>query len=171
MAVKLLVTFHANDDDMSRLQSLSDSLIVQRSENREQAMELVKDAEIVFAGHFSDALWKAAPSLKWVQSGGAGIERFMTPDFIASPILLTNAAGVYAIPIADNVMSFLLHFSRRFHQLQRSQLERRWEEDCEPDELMGKVLGIVGLGGIGSEVARRAKAFGMYVIATRRRPE
>jgi phosphoglycerate dehydrogenase-like enzyme len=171
MAVKLLVTFRADDDDMSRLSSLSDALVVARSESREQAMELVRDAEIVFAGHFSDELWKNAPRLKWVQSGGAGIERFMTPDFIASPIVLTNAAGVYAIPIADHVVAFVLHFSRCFNRLVRNQIEHRWDEDREPDELMGKTLGIVGLGGIGSEVARRAKAFGMYVIATRRRPE
>jgi phosphoglycerate dehydrogenase-like enzyme len=53
----------------------------------------------------------------------------------------------------------------------RNQIGHRWGEDTEPDELVDKTLGIVGLGGIGTEVARRAKAFGMRVIATRRRPQ
>jgi len=169
--VKLLVTFNAADEDMARLRAISDDLIVERSEGREDAIERARDAEIVFAGHFSDALWKNAPRLKWAQSGGAGIERFMTPDFIASPIVLTNAAGVYAVPIADHVMAFVMHFCRGFNRMARNQIGRHWSHDTEPDELMDKTIGIVGLGGIGTEVARRAKAFGMRVIATRRRPE
>jgi phosphoglycerate dehydrogenase-like enzyme len=169
--VKLLAAFRAADEDLARLRAISDSLIVERSESPKQAMELARDAEIVFAGHWSDDLWKNAPRLKWVQSGGAGIERFMTPDFIASPIILTNAAGVYAIPIADHVMAFVLHFSRGFNRMVRNQIGHRWGEDTEPDELVDKTLGIVGLGGIGTGVARRAKAFGMRVIATRRRPQ
>ena len=171
MKVKLLVAFNAADQDVSRLRAISDDLIVECSGNRDDAIERARDAEIVFAGHFSDALWKNAPCLKWVQSGGAGIESFMTPDFIASPIVLTNAAGTYAVPIADHVMAFVLHFSRGFNRIQRNQIGRHWSHDSEPEELVDKAIGIVGLGGIGTEVARRAQAFGMRVIATRRRPE
>jgi len=156
---------------MARLRAISDTLVVDRSDSRDDAIQRAGEAEIVFAGHFSDALWKNAPGLKWVQSGGAGIEQFMTPNFIASPIVLTNAAGVYAVPIADHVMAFVLHFCRGFHRMLRNQIGRHWSHDTEPDELIDKTIGIVGLGGIGTEVARRAKAFGMRVIATRRRPE
>jgi len=169
--VKLVVTFFASDDDLARLRAISDSLIVERSESRDDAIQRARDAAIVFAGHFSDELWKHAPLLRWVQSGGAGIERFMTPDFIASPILLANAAGVYAIPIADHVMALIIGFSRGLNRLVRAQMGHRWADEVEPDELMDKTLGVVGLGGIGTEVARRAKAFGLRVIATRRRPE
>jgi len=171
MTVKVLISHRAAGADLDRVRAVSGSLVVVRSESREHALELAADAEVILAGHWSDQLWKAAPHLRWVQSGGAGVERFLTPDFIASPIILTNAAGVYAIPIADHVMAFVLHFSRGFGRLLRSQLEHRWGEEVEPDELTGKTLGIVGLGGIGAEVARRAKGFGMRVIAVRRRPE
>lgn len=171
MTVKVLISHRAAEADLDRVRAVSGSLVVVRSESREHALELAADAEVILAGHWSDQLWKAAPHLRWVQSGGAGVERFLTSDFIASPIILTNAAGVYAIPIADHVMAFVLHFSRGFGRLLRSQLEHRWGEEVEPDELTGKTLGIVGLGGIGAEVARRAKGFGMRVIAVRRRPE
>ncbi|MFB3882220.1 MAG: D-2-hydroxyacid dehydrogenase [Armatimonadota bacterium] len=174
MAVKVLVTHGMSQADLARIEAVADSIIAEASEGSEAAVAKAADAEVIQAGHWSDELWKAAPRLKWVHSGGAGVERFMTPDFVASPIILTNSQGVYAIPIADHVMAFVLHFSRRFGELVRKQLAHEWEgweERRSSDELWGKTLGIVGLGGIGSEVARRAKAFGMRVIATRQRPD
>ncbi len=139
----------------------------------EEALAKAAEAQVIHAGRWSEELWKSAPRLEWVQSGGAGVERYLTPDFVASPIVLTNARGIYAIPIADHVVSFVLHFSRLFNVLLRKQIRHEWAEwgECEPDELVGKTLGIVGLGAIGSEAAKRAKAFGMRVIATRRRLE
>jgi len=171
MPTHILLTRNAPDADLDRVRSVSPDLVVEKAPTMEQALSLAADAEVILAGRWSDELWQAAPNLRWVQSGGAGVERFLTPEFIASPIILTNAAGVYAIPIADHVMAFVLHFSRGFGRLLRSQLEHRWGEEVEPDELTGKTLGIVGLGGIGAEVASRAKGFGMRVIAVRRRPE
>ena len=171
MAVKVLVTYDMGGADVERIASVSDTVTVDTAASIEEAIAKAKDAEVVHAGRWSDDLWKSAPRLKWVQSGGAGVERFLTPDFVTSPIVLTNAAGVYAVPIADHVMAFVLHFSRLFGELVRRQMKREWAEwgECEPEELVGKTLGIVGLGGIGSEVAKRAKGFGMKVIATRKR--
>jgi phosphoglycerate dehydrogenase-like enzyme len=171
MPVHVLISYRASEPDLARIRAVSDALAVHASESREHALELAAQAEVILAGHWSNELWQAAPRLKWVQSWGAGIERFMTSEFIASPVLLTNAAGVYAIPIADHVLALMLHFSRGLARLLHDQIARCWGEEAEPDELAGKTLGIVGLGGIGGEVARRAKAFGMRVIATRRRPE
>ena len=87
---------------------------------------------MVLAGHWSDELWRNAPRLRWVQSWGAGVEWFLTPDFVASPILLTNAQGIYATPIAEHVLAFVLHFSRGFDRHVRAPTgapvaaRRRW---------------------------------------------
>jgi len=174
VAVKVLVTHGMSSDDIERISAVAEGIDAAAAGTPEEAMAQAADAAVIQAGHWSDELWKAAPRLKWVQSGGAGVERFMTPDFLASPVILTNAQGVYAVPIADHVMAFVLHFSRRFNDLVRKQIAHEWEEWEErrsSDELCEKTLGVIGLGGIGSEVAKRAKAFGMRVIATRRRPE
>ena len=173
MAVKVLVTHGMGSDDLERIEAVAEGVSAEAARTAEEAMARAAEAEVIQAGRWSEELWKAAPRLKWVQSGGAGVERFMTPEFIASPIILTNAQGVYAIPIADQVMAFILHFSRRFNELVRRQIAREWEpwERRGSEELCGKTLGIVGLGRIGSEVAKRAKAFGMRVIATRQRPD
>jgi len=170
MTTKVLVSRRLSEADLARIQAVSSSLVVAQAENSEQAIARAADAQVVFAGHWSDDLWKAAPQLRWVQSGGAGVERFLTPGFIASPILLTNAAGVYAIPIAEHVIALLLAFARGLHRTVRSQLAHQWEYP-EVRELRGATLGIIGMGGIGTEVARRAKGLGMRVIAVRRRPE
>jgi len=173
VAVKVLVTHGMSSDDLERIEAVAEGISAEATRTAEEAMARAAEAEVIQAGRWSDELWQSAPGLKWVQSGGAGVERFMTPEFIASPIILTNAQGVYAIPIADHVMAFILHFSRRFNDLVRRQIAGEWEpwERRSSEELCEKTLGIVGLGGIGSEVAKRAKAFGMRVIATRRRPE
>ncbi len=170
MPTHILVTRNAPDSDLDRLRLVSDSLTVEKAATMEEALARAADAEIILAGRWSDDLWKAAPNLRWVQSSGAGVERFLTPEFIASAIILTNAAGVYAIPIADHVIAFMLAFSRGFPRYLRNQLDRKWEWGGG-DELADKTLGIIGLGGIGAEVAKRAKAFGMRVIAIRRRPD
>jgi phosphoglycerate dehydrogenase-like enzyme len=96
----------------------------------------------------------------------------MTLDFLASPVLLTNSAGVYAVPMADHVLAMMLYFSRRFHVLGRNQFQHTWTDwnERRGDELNEKTVGIIGLGGIGQEIARRAKGFGMRVLATRKRP-
>jgi len=173
VSVKVLVTYDMGEADLDKIRSVSDSIEVETATNMAEALDRAPAAEVIHPGRWSDELWKSAVGLRWVQSGGAGVERFLTADFIASPIVLTNARGIYAIPIADHVMAFVLHFSRVFNMLLRKQIGHAWPDwgECEPDELVGKTLGIVGLGGIGTEVAKRAKAFDMRVIATRRRPQ
>jgi phosphoglycerate dehydrogenase-like enzyme len=173
MPVRVLVTYSISQADIGRIQCVSDSVEATAAPTLEEAISQAAKAEVIQAGHWSDDLWKSAPALRWVQSGGAGVEGFLTPEFTASPVVLTNAAGVYAVPIADHVMAFVLHFSRRFGDLLRKQMKREWAEwgEFAADELPEKTLGIVGLGGIGAELARRAKGFGMRVISTRRRPD
>jgi phosphoglycerate dehydrogenase-like enzyme len=170
MATKLLVSRRLSDTDLARIRSVPGAFLVEQGETLEEAIARAADAEVVFAGRWSDDLWKAAPRLRWVQSGGAGVERFLTPDFIGSSVVLTNAAGVYAIPIAEHVIALVLAFARGLHRTIRSQMARQWEYP-EVREVVGSTLGVVGLGAIGTEVARRAKGLGMRVLAVRRRPD
>jgi phosphoglycerate dehydrogenase-like enzyme len=84
-------------------------------------------------------------------------------------IVLTNAAGVFAIPISEWVMTALLMAVKQVHTLHDAQRERHWASNLDLGELYGKHLLILGLGGIGREVARRAAAFGMHVWGVNRR--
>ncbi len=170
MGVRVLLNYDAGEEELGRVRAVSDQVSVEKACTREEGLARATEAEVILAGHWSDDLWRRAPHLRWVQSSGAGVEWLLTPDFITSPILLTNAQGVYALPIAEHVIAFLLCFSRGFNWLVRRQVAHQWVHP-RVDELHGRTLGIVGPGGIGSAVAQRAKALGMRVIAVRRRPD
>lgn len=111
--------------------------------------------------------------LRWIHTGSAGVASALHPELVESDILFTNSAGVHGPPIAEMVIAMILHFARGLHHAFRLQAQRRW--DASPwhapghiREIAGATLGIVGLGGLGGEVAMRARALGMHVLATRR---
>ena len=116
----------------------------------------------------------AAPKLKWLHSTAAGVAQLMYPELRASGIAVTNASGVHTIPIAEHVLGLLLALARRFPSAFRHQAARHWgqqdiwNEPVRPRELRGATLLVVGLGAIGSEVARLARSLGMRVLAVTR---
>ncbi|MCW5976821.1 MAG: D-2-hydroxyacid dehydrogenase [Bryobacteraceae bacterium] len=116
------------------------------------------------------AVWNLAPNLKWVHSFSAGVNNLMFPEFIESPVPLTNARGVFSRSLAEFAIGAALFFAKDFRRMLRQQQAGVWEE-FDVEELHGKTMGIVGYGSIGRAVAEKAKAFGMRVIAVRRRPE
>lgn len=109
-----------------------------------------------------------APALRWVHTISAGVDRLINDQLREREITLTNAAGAYAIPIAEWVLHALLMIVKRGPQMVLAQQERRWHDAIDSDELTGKTLTILGAGGIGREIARRAAAFDMRVWAVNR---
>jgi D-2-hydroxyacid dehydrogenase (NADP+) len=114
-----------------------------------------------------DTLRRLAPNLRWVQLTSAGIDRAARSGLLESEIMLTSASGLHATPIGEFVLCVMLMFCKGANKFVRAQQRHEWVRYM-PLELFGKTVGIVGLGHIGSEVARLAKAFGCRVIATRR---
>ena len=109
-------------------------------------------------------------SLRWVQQPSAGVEHLMEiPELVQSDIVLTNMQRAYGPEIADQAMGYLLCFTRsltHFVRTQSKEESRTSGPSIVLDELAGKTLLIIALGGIGTEIARRAAAFGMRVLAT-----
>lgn len=105
------------------------------------------------------------PSIEWVQIPSAGVEH-LYPHLEGYKGIVTNGAGVYADPIAEWVISMLLAHSKRLPLLFEHFRNREWKSE-NGDEVGGKVLGVVGAGGIGSAVARRARGLDMHVIGLR----
>ncbi|HEY7270471.1 MAG TPA: NAD(P)-dependent oxidoreductase, partial [Dehalococcoidia bacterium] len=137
----------------------------------DELIEALREAEVLFSfwgGAIADMtdLRQKAPHLRWVQLTHAGAER-VNPGLIAEGITFTTAGGLAATPIAETVMTYVLMFSKGWPRLFRSQEERKYSRFM-PRELLGKTVGIVGMGYIGGEVARLARAFGCRVIGMRR---
>jgi phosphoglycerate dehydrogenase-like enzyme len=172
--MKVLISFYLPSIYVERIRGVSPSLEVMQSENKEEALRLIEDADILLAGYFSRELFLAARKLKWIQAWGAGVDNFLIPEMVKSPVALTNAGGVHPTPISEHVLGMMLCFCRKLHLFIRNQAQRKWErfESEEPaeqvEELAGKTLGVVGLGKIGTEIARKANCLGMRVIATKR---
>jgi phosphoglycerate dehydrogenase-like enzyme len=146
-----------------------------------EVLEAVRGAEVYMGYGFPRALFHAATRmpegrLRWVHSGSAGVGGALYPELVESPVVLTNSAGIHAAPIAESVLAMALHFTRGFDLAVRAQAAREWLKepfeaaDTPVREIAGLTLGIVGFGGIGREVADRAAALGMRVLAMRRRP-
>jgi len=174
--ITVLISFNLPNTYVERIKSVSPSLEILQSENREEAMRLIRDADILFAGFFSKDLFFAAKKLKWIQAWGAGVDRLLIPEIVKSRVTITNAGGIHPTPISEHVIGLMLCFCRKFHFLIRNQMERKWERleslpsTEQVEELSGKTVGIVGLGRIGTEIAEKTKCLGMRVIATRRDP-
>jgi len=116
----------------------------------------------------------AAPDLRWQQALSAGVEHLLAAGPWPAQVTLTNAKGVYAIPIAQYVLAAILRISEGMDARRALQEERRWPEPVDPYTgvpVRGRTLVVVGYGGIGRETARVAAALGMRVIAVTARPE
>lgn len=139
------------------------NVVVARDEA--EARREIADADALY-GRVDRDLLAAAKRLRWIQSPAIGLERTMFPELIAHPVVMTNPRGIFADDIADHVLSLLLAFARHLPRLYRYQIGHNWHpEDYVPIHLPDATVGIVGLGGIGSAVARRVAAHEARVIA------
>jgi phosphoglycerate dehydrogenase-like enzyme len=134
------------------------------------------DAEIYFNGFWLKPttlhrVLAAAPQLRWQHSPSAGVNHILTPTFLARDIILTNSAGVYAIPIAEFVLAFILDRAKQLANFHLLQAQRRWSQEVEVQELAGAKLLVIGAGSIGRAIALRARAFDIQVWGVRRSPQ
>ncbi|MHC5933418.1 D-2-hydroxyacid dehydrogenase [Nostoc sp.] len=114
----------------------------------------------------------AAPGLRWQQTPSAGVNHILTPIFLQHDIILTNAAGVHAIPISEFVLTLILYHAKQLRLLQADHDQRIWEKSwLVLPELANSTVLIIGTGNIGQAIADRAKAFGARVWGGRLRPE
>jgi phosphoglycerate dehydrogenase-like enzyme len=154
-----------------------------------EAVSAIAGAD-AFIGKITPQMLAQADRLSWVQSFTASLEHYMFPELQAHECILTNLRGLFGDVIADQVLGYVLCFARNLHTYIRRQVEHRYEpiggESARVSNQTGpgtvndmdratiylpqSTLGIVGMGGIGCEIARRALAFGMSVRGVDRFP-
>jgi len=137
------------------------------------ADEPVDDVEVLLrgwslGGDSLDRLVGRAPKMRWIHSVSVGVESVLTPCVRLRGLTVTNGRGVFDRPIAEYVMTMILAICRGLPQLIELQRERTWQP-LEARELADTTIGLVGLGGIGCEVAALARPFGPRMVAIRRR--
>ncbi len=135
--------------------------------SKDKLDESLDKAEIVYGFTFPKNLIARAPKLKWIQSMSAGMEHILDSEIVSSHVVVTNTSGIHAVPMAESVLGLMLMFVKHAPSYFELKRKRQWKVII-PSVLRSKTVGIVGLGSIGREVAKLAKAFGMRVVATRR---
>jgi phosphoglycerate dehydrogenase-like enzyme len=163
--MKVLVDVELSEAQLERIrEAAGDGTVVVATEPAEANRE-VRDADVVF-GSFNPELFERGGRLRWVQTLGAGVDGLLFDDFVNTEIVLTSEKGYVGPHLAEHAFALLLAITRG---IARSVRERTWDNRlslrAECWELTDRTMGIVGLGGTGREVARRAAAFGMRVLA------
>jgi phosphoglycerate dehydrogenase-like enzyme len=153
------------------MREVAPGVVVVAPADRAAAAREAADADVLI-GECVPEVIQAGARLKWVQRMYAGVERCVAmPAFAERGIVLTNMQKVAGSVMAEHVMAFMFGLTRGFASYIPAQAKGEWADEAVPEsrmwEVKGRTMLVVGLGGIGTEVAKRAHALGMTVIATR----
>lgn len=110
---------------------------------------------------------RESSELRWVQAWSAGVNTMPLEKLASKEIALTSANGVHAYPISETIIGLMLGLTRKIHTYVKNQQEKKWHHAHMNLEMHGKTIGIIGVGEIGKETAKIAKAFGMRVLGVR----
>lgn len=183
-AAKLVIYPAIDAERLAKIKAAGGALSVVNCDSLDEARREMP-AATGFFGKLTPELLRLAPNLRWVQSPTASLEHYIFPELVAHPAILTNMRGLFYDVIADHVFAYILCFARNLHRYLRQQARGEWSPiggETERSNFFGGpcfvsgmdrahlhlsdcTLGIVGLGSIGAEVARRGQAFGMRCVA------
>jgi phosphoglycerate dehydrogenase-like enzyme len=175
--LKIVTTYKFEPQEIAKIKAVNPKVPIDVvvCNSRDEFLTKLKDAEVVY-GNLDGAGLKAAPKLKWLQSGAAGMEG-MDPAVRASNLVVTNYQRTFAPGITETGMGMLLCLTRGITTHYMPQFAKRQMrpvgnvKSADHVELVGRTMGIVGMGGIGTLLARRAHyGFDMKVIATDAKP-
>jgi len=105
--------------------------------------------------------------LRWMHVTRGGANAYLTPEVKRRPIQVTGSKGIHGRSFSEFALAAIFALAKRLPECWENQKQKKWKR-VEPQEIDGKTLGIVGLGTVGSELAHKAKALGIRVVATKR---
>lgn len=173
--VRILTMTVFEPHEVERIRRAAPNVELTMVKTRDEFRQRLPEADVVY-GNLTGADLESARNVRWVQTGAAGVES-LDREFMASPILLTNMARTFAPAISETAFGLLLSLTRGIGTFYMPQFTKRQMKpigtvkSADHVELAGRTMGIVGMGGIGSAVARRAwYGFDMRVVGTDARP-
>jgi len=137
------------------------------AKNAAEAANAMEDVEVIL-GTITPDMFARARKLCWVHAITSGADSYLFPEMVRSEVLLTGDKGLVGTHLADHTFALLLSLTRRLAAAVKDaphSWKNRVAYRAEEFELEGRTMGIVGFGGTGRQIARRAKAFGMHCIA------
>ncbi len=167
MATRTVLCYPVTDDCLARIREAAGDYEVVNA-GQERIDELLPTADI-FIGHAKVPVdWEralASGRLKWIQSSAAGLDHCLVPGVIDSEIIVCSASGLFAPQVAEQTFALLTGLLRRIRLFTEATQKRDFTRQ-PTDDLRGKTIGIVGLGGNGRYLARVLAPWDVRVIAT-----
>ncbi|MDZ7291388.1 MAG: D-2-hydroxyacid dehydrogenase [candidate division KSB1 bacterium] len=171
------VNFTANPARLKKLREQIEAHLGTDMAKVELALEpahfagLFPEAEVIATYRFSTEQFSQCHKLRWLHLGVAGVEKSLSAELNRSPVVVTNARGIHGDYIAEFVLGAILFCANRFDWAMRGQFDKKWRQKEMVKgrfRLAGKTVGIMGMGAIGSEIAKWCAAVGLRVIGLRR---
>lgn len=163
--MKILLHYPFDDAQIKIFQDLASKYgceIVATTDD-DEAVSMANDVEVI-VGHFKPPVCAAAPNLKWIQSFSAGMDHFLFPEIIERDVAVSNAAGLHAPQGGEHAWAMLLALARGIRPGLERMREKKWG-GVNVVEVSGGVLGVVGIGGFGMEMIKRAQGYDMTILA------
>lgn len=130
--------------------------------------EILAEVEAILGWGAPAGVLPRMPKLRWIQSLTAGVEGWLALPDLPAGVALTCARGTHRASMPENILGAIFHIAKPYHVIEEDNREHRWTRRMAMP-LTGKTLGILGLGEIGGELARKAAGLDMRVIGTRRK--
>ncbi|MDR4887965.1 D-2-hydroxyacid dehydrogenase [Fredinandcohnia sp. QZ13] len=166
---KLVITQDIEQSHLEQIQAIIPSWEIVAGRDSSVWLDHLKDAEVIvgWKKEIADRCIFSDSKLRWLQSWSAGVNSMPLSDMEKKQVLLTSANGVHAYPISETIFALMLGLTRKIHTYVRNQQEKKWHHSDMKLEIHEKTIGIMGVGHIGKETAKIAKAFGMTVLGVR----
>lgn len=163
--MKILLHYPFDEEQIKIFQDLAskyDSEVVATTDD-DEAVAWASDIEVII-GHFKPPVCAAAPNLKWIQSFSAGMDHFLFPEIIERDVVVSNAAGLHAPQGGEHAWAMLLALARGIRPGLENMRNKKWG-GVNVVEISGGTLGVVGVGGFGLEMIKRAQGYDMTILA------
>ncbi|WP_026695139.1 D-2-hydroxyacid dehydrogenase [Peribacillus kribbensis] len=164
---KLIIAQNLEHTYVERIRAVIPEWEVIVGRDREVWLDHISEAEVIAGWKKVMADHIGSGRLKWVQTWSAGIDTLPLNILKNHNVALTNATGVHAFPISETIFALMLGLTRKLHSYVRNQQAKTWYHSDLKLEIHNKTIGILGIGAIGQETAKIAKAFGMEVLGLR----
>ena len=159
----LLILAPSAKDYKNTLETKFPKLSILAVTNEEEIGNFIEKTDILFTAQISDKLIERAQNLKWIQTLTTGVDSIINLPSLRKEVLLTSARGIHGPQMSEMAILLMLALNRNFQKVIRNQEQRVWER--WPGKLLyKKKVGILGMGTIGEEIARKCKVFGMTVF-------
>jgi phosphoglycerate dehydrogenase-like enzyme len=146
-------------------------------ESNDRVPREIEDTDVFIGYLLRPPDFLRAARLKWIHAPTAAVHQLMYPELVASGVRVTNSTGIHGPVVAEHALALIMALAKRIPQSTRYQLKKKWAQDRvwselpHPREIAGGTVAVVGMGGIGSDFTRMAKALGMRVLSVRENPE